>query len=98
MFLRYVSDQDKSQQMRDKAFLENGGTLGSFPDCYKNQEMCTKAVDNYPHALFGPEFYKIKEMCYKTVHRWGFFWCLILLLINIKLKKYVTYLFLYIYF
>ena len=44
--------------MCDKAVLENGGTLKYFPDCYKNQEMCNKAVDNYPHELpseFLPE-------------------------------------------
>ena len=39
-----------------KAILENNGTLKSVPDCYKYQEMCNKAVDNYPHALeFVPE-------------------------------------------
>ena len=37
--------------MYDKAIVENGGTLKFVPDCYKNQEMCNKAVDNYPHAL-----------------------------------------------
>ena len=37
--------------MCDKATLENGGTLKSVPECYKNQEVCNKAVDNYPHAL-----------------------------------------------
>ena len=37
--------------MREKAILENSGTLMSVPDCYKNQEMCNKAIDNYPHAL-----------------------------------------------
>ena len=26
-----------------KAILENGGTLKSVPDCYKNQEICHKA-------------------------------------------------------
>ena len=41
--------------MCDKAILENGGTLKSVPDCYKNQEMCNKTVDNYPHAL---EFFR----------------------------------------
>ena len=41
----------KTQQICDKAILENGGTLKSVPDCYKNQEMCNKAVDNYPHVL-----------------------------------------------
>ena len=37
--------------MCDKATLENGGTLKSVPECCKNQEVCNKAVDNYPHAL-----------------------------------------------
>ena len=54
--LRYVLDQYWTQQMYDKAILENGGTLKSVPDCYKNQETYNKAVDNYPHALeFVPE-------------------------------------------
>ena len=37
--------------MCEKAVLKNGGTLKSVPDCYKNQEMCNKAVDNYRHTL-----------------------------------------------
>ena len=37
--------------MFDKDILGNGGTLESVSDCYKNQEMCNKAVSNYPHAL-----------------------------------------------
>ena len=42
--------------MWDKAILENSGTLKSVPDCYKNQEMCNKEVDDYPHTLeFVPE-------------------------------------------
>ena len=45
--------------MCDKAVLENGGTLKSVLDCNKNQEMYSKAVDNYPYALdFAPECYK----------------------------------------
>ena len=41
-----------------KLFQKNSGTK-SVPDCYKNQEMCNKAVDNYPHTLgFVPEGYK----------------------------------------
>ena len=47
---RYVSDQYKTQQMCDKAILENGETLESVSDCYKNQKMCHKAVENYSHA------------------------------------------------
>ena len=31
--LRYVPDQYKTQQMRDKAVLENVGTLKSVPNC-----------------------------------------------------------------
>ena len=46
--LGYVPDQCKTQQICDKANLENGRTLKSVPDYYKNQEMCNKAVDNYP--------------------------------------------------
>ena len=30
--------------MFDKAIIENSGTLNSVPNCYKNQEMCNKAV------------------------------------------------------
>ena len=48
--------------MYNKVILENGGTLKSVPDCYKNQEMCNKAVDNYPNSLeVVPESYKIPK-------------------------------------
>ena len=51
-----------------KALLENGGTLKSFSDCYKNQEMCNKAADDYPHVLeFVPERFMTPEMCDKAV-------------------------------
>ena len=43
-----VPDWYKTQQMREKLYLENGGTLKSVPDCCKNQKRCNKAVDNYP--------------------------------------------------
>ena len=47
--------------MCDKATLENGGTLKSVPDHYKNQEMCNKAVDNYSRVLeFVPEYCKTR--------------------------------------
>ena len=55
--------------MCDKAFLEKGVTLKSVPDCYKNHEMCNKAVDNCPHALwFVPKCYITQKMCDKTVY------------------------------
>ena len=54
--------------MSDKAILENGGTSKSLSDCYKNQEICNKAVYNCPHALeFVPECYKPQKMCDKAV-------------------------------
>ena len=33
--LRCIPDQYKTQQMCDKAILENAGTSKSVPDCYK---------------------------------------------------------------
>ena len=57
--LRYVPYQHKTQQMCNKTILENGGTLKSVRDCCKNEKICNKGVDNYPHALeFVPECYK----------------------------------------
>ena len=32
--------------MCDKAILENSETLEFVSDCYKNQQMCDKAVEN----------------------------------------------------
>ena len=37
--------------MCDKAILENDGASEPVPDYHKNQEICDKAVENYPHAL-----------------------------------------------
>ena len=42
--------------MCDKAIQEYIRTIKSVLDCYKNQEMCNKLVDNDPHASeFVPE-------------------------------------------
>ena len=46
--VRFAADRYKTQQMFDKAILENGRLLEFVPDCYKNQQMCDKAVDNNP--------------------------------------------------
>ena len=57
----------------DKAFLEKGETLKSVPDCYKNQEMCHKTVDNYPHALeFVPQCYKTQKISDKAVETYPY--------------------------
>ena len=62
--IRYVPDQLKTQQMYDKAILENDGTLMSVPECYKNQQLCDKAVEKYLYVLeFVPE-------CSKTPNKY----------------------------
>ena len=48
-----------TQEMCGNIILENFGTLKFVPDCYKNDKMCNKAVDNYPQSLeFVPDCYK----------------------------------------
>ena len=42
--LRYVLDRYKTQQMCDNAILENGGTLNSVTDCYKNKKCVIKQL------------------------------------------------------
>ena len=42
---------NKTQQMCGKAIQENSGRLESAPDCYENQQMCDKVVNNFHHAL-----------------------------------------------
>ena len=45
--------------MCDKVILENAGTLKYNPDCYKNEKICNRAVENHLYALeFVPECYK----------------------------------------
>ena len=45
--MKYIPDQYKTQQMCDKTILEKSGTDScSVHDCYQNQEMCNKAVNN----------------------------------------------------
>ena len=45
--------------MCNKAVLENGETLKSVPDHYKNQGTCNKTVNNYADKLeFVPKYYK----------------------------------------
>ena len=55
--------------MYNKAILENDETLKSISDCYKTQEICDKAVDNYAHLLeFVPDCYKTRKMFNKAVN------------------------------
>ena len=62
------------------------------------QKMCDKAVYAYPSTTkFFPECYKDQEMCNKVAIR-CFFLFFILFLIDVKLKKCMTELFLRIFF
>ena len=50
--------------MYDKFNLENSVTFECLPDCHKNQEICNKAVDNYPYALkLASNCYIIQKLC-----------------------------------
>ena len=52
--------------MWGKVITEDGVVLGFFPDCYKNQKMRDKAVDNYFHALrFVPDSIRLKNYAAK---------------------------------
>ena len=43
--------------------------LESVSDCYKNQQMCDEAIDNYPYVLkFVPDCYMMQKMCDKAVN------------------------------
>ena len=43
--------------MCDTVILEIGGMLMFIHDCYRDQNMCNTAVDNYPHALGSVQDY-----------------------------------------
>ena len=66
--LRFVPGRYKLNKC-EKAIIENGGTLNSFPDCYKNQEKSNETVDNYPHVLeFVSDCLMTQETCDKVVN------------------------------
>ena len=49
--------------------LENGGTLKSFPDSYKNKQMCSKAFDNSAHiSEFVFDCHENQKICNKTLN------------------------------
>ena len=84
-----VPNCNKFTEMFNKAINNYPHTLEFVPECYKIQKVCDKAVDTHPTAIkYVPKCYNTREMCYTAVHRCFFY--LILFLINIKLKKYVT--------
>ena len=75
--------------MCDKAVNTYPHILKFFSECYKTHKMCDKAVDNHPSPTkYVPDRYRTEKMCYKAVNI--YFLYLILVLINMKLNKYVT--------
>ena len=54
--------------MCDKTILENGETLKSVPDYFKNKKTCNKAANTFPSAIqFFPECYETQEICVEAV-------------------------------
>ena len=91
--LELVPDYYKNQKMSSKA-IDNYHHVSKFvPDCYMTQNTCDKAANTYPSTV---QCYKTQEICDKVVNRC--FLYLILLLIGIELKKYMTELILPIFF
>ena len=66
-----------------KAANNYPSTIQFVPECYKNQEMCVRAV-NTCCFIFASDRYKTQEMCKKAV---TCFFYLILSSINIRHKK-----------
>ena len=86
LLMKYVPDKCKTQQICYKAFLVNGGMLMFIPDCYRDQIMYNKAVDNYPHALKSvPDCYKTQKIVIRLSVL--IFLQYNLFLINLRLKK-----------
>ena len=82
----------KNQQICDKSIDNYSHTLEFVPGFYKYQKMYNRAVGTQPSTKqFVLECNEPKEICYKAVNIYSLY--LILFLINMKLKKYVTQLF-----
>ena len=63
LIIRYVPDRYKTQEMCEKAILENGGTLV----CPWLLQKSKNDVDNYVHALESvPDCYKTQELYVKA--------------------------------
>ena len=87
--LNYVPDCYKNQEMCNKVVEKYPHAIEFVPECYKIQKMCNKAVDTYPSKIkFVPEYYETQKSVIEQFI--DAFLYLILFLINIKLKKYIT--------
>ena len=83
--------------MCNKAVDTYPHALQVVPEWFKTQKMCDKAVNTYPSTIkFVPECFMTQKMCDKAVHTCFLYF--IPFLINIRLRKCLTELFLKILF
>ena len=87
--LKSVPDSSKNQEMCNKAVANCLHALEFVLKCYKNQKMCHKAVDTYSSTIkLFLNAVRLKKCVIEQII--DTFLYSILLLIDIKLKKYVT--------
>ena len=90
---KYVPEFYKNQKICNKAGDNYLHALEFVPEYSKIQKMCDKAVNIYPSTMkFLIECSVTQKVCHKAVNR--FFLYSVQFLINIKLKKCATELFL----
>ena len=92
--LRYVSDQYKTQQMRDRAILKNGGTLISLFLTATEINKCVIKLLRITLMHWNLFLNPIRLKTCVIKYLLTAFLYLILFLINIKIKKCMTLLFL----
>ena len=94
--LKFVPECYENPEMCNKAD-RYPHALEFVSECFKTQNICDKAVDTQPSTIkFVPEYFMTQEMFDKVVNIYVLY--LILFLIDIKLKKCVTELFMKILF
>ena len=90
--LESVRDRYKTHEMCDKAADNYVHALEFVPDCYKINKMCNKAVNTYPSTILQYNLFLNAIRLTKCVAKLLIFVFLnlILFLIDIKFKKFLT--------
>ena len=92
-----VPDSYKNQEMCNKAVDNYPHALKLVPECFKTQRMCDKTVDTDPSTIkFVPECFMTQKCVIRELIDVILYF--VLFLIDIKLQKCVTELFLKIFF
>ena len=58
--MKYVTDWYKTKEICDKGIMHDSGMVGFIPNCYKDQEMRNKSIDNY--TWFGLDCYMTQKI------------------------------------